>query len=76
MHEADLERQNPLLKSMSFDLNLNTKNSVGNKMDKRKKKGKDSVGKITVKQRSNSHAQNIYTLIPFWVVYFCQGACC
>lgn len=40
MHYADLERQNPLLNSASFDLNLNTKNSVGTGSTRGERKGK------------------------------------
>jgi len=50
---------------MFFGLNLNMKNSVVKGINKRRKKRKDSVEKVTGKQRSSSHAQKNIYLNPF-----------
>lgn len=46
--EADVERKSPLLKFTFSGLNLNSKNSVANRINRRKK-SKGSVEKVTGK---------------------------
>lgn len=47
--EADVERKSPLLKFTFSGLNLNSKNSVANRINRRRKKSKGSVEKVTGK---------------------------
>lgn len=47
--EADVERKSLLLKFTFSGLNLNSKNSVVNRINRRRKKSKGSVEKVTGK---------------------------